>query len=422
MSQQPSCAKLPRMVVLFLHQNFPGQFLHVAAALQASGAHRLLALIPTDNRRPAVIPVRHYRWQPAEPRWRGELGGHYVDCASRASAVADALQALKSEGFTPDLVVGHGGWGETLFVRDVWRDVPILLHAEFYYRGYGQDVGFDPETSHPDPTRAALLARARSAVMLQALTDASHGVAPTRWQARTFPDFLQSKIDVLHEGVDTDRVRPDAAASLTLRRDGVTLRPGDEIVTYVARNLEHYRGFHIFMRALSAVLAARPKARAVIVGGDDVSYGPRPAPGKTWRRAMLAEQSGLLDMSRVHFVGRVPYPRFVQLMQVSAAHVYLTYPFVLSWSMLEAMSAGGLVIGSRTGPVEEVIQDRHNGLLRDFFDVRGIADAMIEALATPARFAAMRRAARQTILNRYDLRRICLPGWLRLIDRVAHMR
>ena len=410
------------MVVLFLHQNFPGQFLHAAAALQAAGSHELLALVPSDNRRPPVIPTRHYPWRSAECGGRSNLAGHYANCTSRGSAVADALLGLRAEGYMPDLVVGHGGWGETLFVHDVWPDVPILLHAEFYYRGHGLDVGFDPETSHPDSTRAARLARARSVVMLQALTDASHGVCPTRWQSDTFPGFLQSKIDIVHEGVETDVVTPDPAASISLRRDGIRLRPGDEIVTYVARNLEHYRGFHVFMRALPAILAARPRARVVIVGGDEVSYGPKPAPGTTWRQAMLAELTGRLDMTRVHFVGRVPHARFVELMQVSAAHVYLTYPLVLSWSMLEAMSACALVIGSRTGPVEEVIEDARNGVLRDFFDVGGVADAVIEALAEPARFAAIRRAARQTVIDRYDLKRVCLPAWLKLIDRVAAMR
>jgi glycosyltransferase involved in cell wall biosynthesis len=410
------------MRILFLHQNFPGQFLHAAVALQATGSHQLLALVPTDNRRPPVIPLHHYRWRPPASTARNDLADHYADCASRGSAVADALLRLKSEGYTPDLIIGHGGWGETLFVRDVWRDVPILLNAEFYYQGHGLDVGFDPETSHRDPAQAARQARARSVAMLQALTDASHGVTPTQWQAHTFPQSLRSKIDVLHEGVDTDRATPNPAASLTLRRDSIPLRPGDEIVTYVSRNLEHYRGFHILMRALPAILAARPRARVVIVGGDEVSYGPKPAPRTTWRRIMLNELAGRLDMTRVHFVGRVPHARFVELMQVSAAHVYLTYPFVLSWSMLEAMSAGALVIGSRTGPVEEVIEDGRNGVLRDFFDVAGIAGAVIEVLAEPARFAAIRYAARQTVIDRYDLRRICLPAWLQLIDRVAAIR
>lgn len=188
------------MFILFLHQNFPAQYLHAAAALQAAGSHQLLALIPADNRRPPIIPVRRYPWPPAPSAARNDLAAHYADCTTRASAVADALLGLKAEGATPDLVIGHGGWGETLFVRDVWPNVPILLHAEFYHRGRGLDVGFDPETSSPDPTRAAHLARARGVVMLQALTGASHGVSPTHWQADTFPASLRPKIDFVHEG------------------------------------------------------------------------------------------------------------------------------------------------------------------------------------------------------------------------------
>jgi len=408
-------------MILFIHQNFPGQFMHVTRALHAAGTHKLLALTSSANQRSPLVPVRHYHWRSTE-RAESSPGKHYAECASRGAAVADALLGLKAEGLTPDLVIGHGGWGETLFVRDVWPDTPLLLHAEFFYRGHGLDVGFDPETSPPDLTRTTRLARARSVVMLQALTDASHGVAPTHWQADTFPACLRQKIDVIHEGIDTGIAVPNPAASLTLRRDGVHLRPGDEVVTYVARNLEPYRGFHIFMRTLPAILAARPNARIIIVGGDGVSYGPRPAPERTWRQVLLKELAGRLDMTRVHFVGRVPHVRFIELMQLSAAHVYLTYPFVLSWSMLEAMSAGALVIGSRTGPVEEVIEGGRNGVLRDFFDVAGIADAVIQALAEPARFMAIRRAARQTVLDRYDLKRICLPAWLNLIDRVAAMR
>ena len=259
------------MRILFLHQNFPGQFLHTATALQASGAHDLLALIPLSNQRPPIVPIRHYRWEPPAASNRNDLTAHYAACTARGSAVADALLRLKAEGYTPDLVIGHGGWGETLFVRDVGRTAPILLHAEFYYRGHGLDVGFDPETAAADSQAAARQARARGVVMSQAMTDATHGISPTQWQVGTFPAFLQPRIEVVHEGIDTGTVMPRSLASLGLRRDGVTLRSGDEVVTYVARNLEHYRGFHIFMRALPAILAARPNARVVIVGGDDVS-------------------------------------------------------------------------------------------------------------------------------------------------------
>ena len=267
--------------------------------------------------------------------------------------------------------------------------------------------------------RVPMQVRARNTAMTLALLDADRGVAPTRWQASRFPDDLRAKIDVIHEGIDTDLLHPSPRAEVRLRRDGVVLRPGDEVITFVNRNLEPHRGYHIFMRALPAILARRPKARVVIVGGDGASYGPPPPGGGSWKQLFLDEVQGSLDMARVHFVGRVAHGTLLQLLQISAAHVYLTYPFVLSWSMLDAMSAGALVIGSRTPPVEEVIKSGRNGVLVDFFDVDGLADAVVDALANPEAYRAMRAAARQTVMERYDLRRVCLPAWMRLLEDVG---
>jgi glycosyltransferase involved in cell wall biosynthesis len=169
------------------------------------------------------------------------------------------------------------------------------------------------------------------------------------------------------------------------------------------------------MRALGRILARRPEAQVVIVGGDGVSYGLPPPPGRSWKDIFLAEVRDRLDLSRVHFVGRVPHHILIDLLRVSAAHVYLSYPFVLSWSMLEAMSAGALVIGSRTAPVEDIVVDGENGVMRDFFDAEGIAEAVIDALAAPDRYRPLREAGRRTIVERFDLTRVCLPAWMELL-------
>lgn len=405
------------MRILFLHQNFPGQFLHVAQALRRTGSHALLALVPEGHGRSSPIPTRTYAFDVNQGQTRALLADHFARRVARGAAAAAAMATLRAEGYVPDLVIGHGGWGETLFVKDIWPQVRVILHAEFFYGSEGSDVGFDPEFPEPDPLRARLQIRTRNTAMVQALLDADQGVAPTNWQASRFPAGLRERITIVHEGIDTDGIQPDPAASVTLRQGGIVLRPGDEVVTYVARNLEPYRGFHVFMRALPLILRARPKARAVIVGGEEVSYG-RPAPGgHSWKELLLNEVRNRLDPARVHFVGRVPHQVFVQLMQVSAAHMYLTYPFVLSWSVLEAMSAGALVVGSRTAPVEEVIEDRCNGILRDFHDVSGIAEAVIDALAHPEAFRLLRAAARRTVVERFDLRRVCLPRWLGLVQQ-----
>lgn len=403
------------MNILFVHQNFPGQFLHLAPALAARG-HKVLALTTETNQRPSPVRTLRYR-TPAASAQTG-LGRTYGEMAERGLVAARAAaQIAGREGFTPDLIVGHSGWGETLFLRAVWPRARMLTYAEFLYRATGLDTNFDPEFARP-PLPAALSVAARAAHLVQAMVDTDAAIAPTEWQAATFPPLLRQKIAVIHDGIDTGRIRPDPAAALTLP-SGRVLRPGDEVLSFVNRNLEPYRGYHVFLRALPAVMAARPDAQVVVVGGDGQSYGAPPEGGGTWKQKILDEVADHLDPARLHFLGRVPYPQFLALMQVTRVHAYLTYPFVLSWSMLEAMAAGALVVGSRTGPVEEVIRDGENGRLVDFLDIPGWSAALSRALAEPARDDALRRAARETIISRYDLNRICLPAQIELIENLG---
>jgi glycosyltransferase involved in cell wall biosynthesis len=404
------------MRILFLHQNFPGQFVHIARALLQDGRHELLALVPDTHRLPTPVPLRHYAFtRPAAPT-TSSLSDHYDRCVAQGAAVAAGLRALDAEGFVPDLVIGHGGWGETLFVKDVWPKTRFILYAEFCYAADGADVGFDPEFPLRDRVTSRMRVSARNTPMLHSLLAADLAVCPTRWQADSFPAIFQPKIVIAHEGIDTARAHPDADANLSLGRQDITLRVGDEVVTFIARNLEPYRGYHVLMRALPRILAARPNARIVIVGGDGVSYGSPPADGSNWKTRFLSEVAANIDISRIHFVGRVPHSALLQIMRVSAAHIYLTYPFVLSWSLLEAMSAGALIIGSRTAPVEEVVTHGENGLLCEFFDIENLAATVIEALSQPQRYRALRKAARETIVRRFDLERVCLPLWRGLVD------
>ena len=399
------------MKILFIHQNFPGQFLHLAPALAARG-HEVLALGDVENQRPSPVRTLYYK-TPAKNRLKG-LGSTFLDVTARGSMVAGACsQLLERTGFRPDVIFGHNGWGETMFLREVWPEARILNYAEFVYRSHGLDSNFDPEFQALD-LKARVATTARAAHILQSMLDADAGLSPTLWQAATFPAVLRDKITVIHDGVDTDEVCPNPEARLDLPGTGLILRPGDEVISFVNRNLEPYRGYHIFMRALPDVLATRPKAQVVILGGDQQSYGRAPEAG-TWKQIFLDEVGDRLDLSRVHFLGKVPRPTFLSLMQVSRVHAYLTYPFVLSWSMLEAMSAGALVIGSRTGPVAEVIKDGENGRLVDFFDVAGWSKALIRALEDPVADGPLRAAARQTAIDTYDLQRVCLP---RLVDFV----
>ncbi len=408
------------MHVLFVHQNFPGQYLHLAPALAARG-DAVTAL--TIGERGAQRGLRVVRYTPQRSSsaalhpWVADLETKVI----RGEAAANAAAALREGGYRPDVICAHPGWGEALFLKDVFPDARLLSFIEFFYRVDGADFGFDPEFAEADLAGRCRL-RLKNANSLLNLDAADWCISPTHWQASTVPAAYRSRLSVVHDGIDTQRIRPAPQARVELARARTTLRPGDDVLTFVNRNMEPYRGFHVFMRALPEIQRRRPNLMTLIVGGDDVSYGKRLPPGQTWRQKMLAEIGGRLDMDRVRFVGHIAYGDFLAVLQVSAVHVYLTYPFVLSWSMLEAMAAGCVVVGSATAPVEEVIADGDNGLLVDFFSTTQIADAVDRVLDHPDRMAAMRARARQTIVERYDLTRVCLPRQMALVDALASGR
>jgi glycosyltransferase involved in cell wall biosynthesis len=397
--------------ILFVHQNFPGQFGHVAKALADAG-HAVVALGINTRDIPGVKCLRYTVKAPERPAVG--LAQDYEVKTVRGMACALAMEDLKRQGFEPDVIVAHPGWGEALFCRDVFPAARLLVFAEFFYAADGTDFNFDPEFSR-DSLAARARLRLKNSVHLHALQDADGGYSPTRWQHSQIPAIHRGRFEVIFDGIDTTTVRPEPGASVQLQRAGIKLVPGDEVITFVNRNLEPYRGFHVFMRALPEMLRQRPKARVLIVGTDDVSYGSKPADGRTWRQVMLAEVGAQLPMERVHFLGRVPYADYLRILQVSSCHVYLTYPFVLSWSCVEALAAGCLVVGSRTAPVEEVIQHGENGFLFDFFDPAALAAQVAEVLATRDTLGGVRERARQRVVERYDLASKCLPSLLRLI-------
>lgn len=406
------------MKFLFIHQNFPGQFVHLAPALAALG-HEVIAL---GNRPhvPALSGVHYIAHRitgfPDELNAMkfaamGRVALDMLVKLTRADSVAHAMISLKSQGFIPDVVVVHSGWGEALFVKTVFPSTQLKVYAEYFYGSPGGDVGFDPEFGYNRPIldqRSVV----RNLHLIQALVYADAALAPTEFQKLQHPPELQSKIAVIHDGIDTTRFVPNPNASVKLGREGVTLKKGDEVVTFVARQLEPYRGYHIFMRALPKLLQQRPNVRVVIVGGDGVGYGAAAPFGQTWRQIFLDEVKGKVDISRIHFVGKLPHGILTQLLQVAAVHVYLTYPFVLSWSLLEAMSMGCLVVASDTASVREVIVDGHNGLLTDFFDADALASKVDDALRNRQMLTILGERARQTVVDRFDLKTMCLPRTL----------
>jgi glycosyltransferase involved in cell wall biosynthesis len=406
------------MKILFVHQNFPGQFLHLAPELARRG-HEVLALTDLGNNRATTVPVVRYKHEarPVDPAVT-RLGRNFTQNSDRGvSCARTALQLRQQKNYVPDVIFGHSGWGETLFLKEIWPEAKLIVYAEFYYKGQGADVGFDLEfgTANFDQV---MISQSRAAHLGQSLIHSDAGLASTQWQASTFPPPLRSMIEVIFDGVDTEKVRPDPTATLSLPT-GKIISAGDEVLTFVNRNLEPYRGYHIFMRALPEVLAARPNAQVVIVGGDEVSYGRAPKGSKGWKDTFLSEVRDRLDLERVHFLGKVPYRTFLSVLQISRVHAYLTYPFVLSWSMIEAMSAGCHVVGSNVPPVAEAIQDGVNGTLVNFFDIAAWSRTLVNALADPEPFNPLRRAARETAISRYDLRSVCLPKMVAFVEGFA---
>ncbi|MFU8789664.1 MAG: glycosyltransferase family 4 protein [Methylobacter sp.] len=409
------------MNILFIHQNFPGQFKFLAPALAQQG-HSVVAM--------TLQKVNASEWQgvklvayvasrgttPNVHPWVGDFETKTI----RAEACFRAALQLQAQGFEPDIIIAHPGWGESLFLKDVWPKAKLGIYCEFYYHAQGADVGFDPEFPAKDIGDVCRL-RLKNLNNLLHFEIADSGISPTHWQASTFPAAFRERISVIHDGIDTDAIAPNPDSSLTLNGN-ITLTKADEVITFVNRNLEPYRGYHIFMRALPALLKRRPKARVLIVGGDDVSYGARAEAGKTWKELFAAEVRPQLsdsEWARVHFLGHIPYQYFIPLLQLSTVHVYLTYPFVLSWSLLEAMSVGCAIVASNTQPLHEAIHHDQTGRLVDFFDAPALADEVSALLADPAARARLGANARNFAVTHYDLKTVCLPRQLEWAKQLA---
>lgn len=407
------------MNILFLHQNFPGQFVHLAPALAKRG-HKVVAL--TMNRVISLAGVQVFSYRPSRGSSK-EIHPFAADFETkviRAEACGIAMISLKQQGFTPHIVIAHPGWGEALFVKDIFPQVKLLSFLEFFYYAQGSDFDFDPEFAEIGWKKNAAV-RIKNANNFFSLDLMDHGYTPTYWQRNLQPAQYHDKISVIHDGIDTEKVSPDSQAALHLPEPagGGTLSANDEILTFVNRNLEPFRGYHIFMRALAEIQRQRPKLITLIVGGDQVSYGAPSSNGKTWKEIFFAEVKDQLDLSRIFFLGQVAYDTYLSILKISTVHVYLTYPFVLSWSLLEALSMECLVVASKTPPVEEVIQHQHNGLLVDFFDVEGLSNTVSQALSNPGAYHLLKKTARQQIIKNYDLKTVCLPRQIALVESLS---
>lgn len=411
------------MNILFVHQNFPAQFKHLAPRLLECG-HDVRVLRFGAGRDKNLRSIKEYSCNfnnvknTASHPWVTDIESKII----RADACYKYAKQLRESGYSPDRIIAHPGWGESLFLKEVWPNARLGIYCEFYYSSSGLDLGFDPEfdTDAADDACRTKLLNVHLDLQFQNADDA---ISPTIWQADTFPEHVRGRISVLHEGIDTEIACSDRSSQLTLR-SGETLSAEDEIITFVARNLEPYRGYHTFMRSIPKVLSKNTKARVIIVGDDkEGGYGPKPSQLEhgdlSWKQIFLREVEGSLtpDMrSRIHFVGRVPHAYLIKILQISGAHVYLTYPFVLSWSFLEAMSIGCPIVASETGPLAEVVQDGHNAIYTDFFDTDQLADNILGLLSDKKFASTLGAAGRQFVIDNYDLQKKCLPNQVRWVE------
>lgn len=400
------------MKILFVHQNFPGQFGALAVRLASDPSNEVVALRSPPGRKVPGVKVVAYSYQsmPLENQHRVliEQESRFL----RAEAAAAKAKELKAQRFTPDVIIAHSGWGEAIFLKDVWPSAKLIGYMEYFYRAEGQDVGFDPEFPVDDELHLRLL-RWKNTANYMMLEQADACVSPTEWQRSTYPEGLRNQIQVIHDGIDTEFFKPDPKASVKLAKSGQTLTKDDEVITYVSRFLEPIRGFHTFMRALPEVLERRPKAQILILGGDDQGYMNLPKGFPSYKRMLLGELHKKLDPARVHFLGVQDSESYRNVLQISSAHVYLTYPFVLSWSMLEAMSCGARLFASNTPPVTEYVEAEKNGVLFDF-STESLVETVVRRLSGKQKDIQLRKESRKAISP--ISREISMTRWHELIS------
>lgn len=406
------------MKLLFVHQNMPGQYREMITWLVNQNCHDIVFLTQRKNMRlPGVKTLCYQPHHQAATNAYG-LSKDWETAAGTGLGAALAVRQLEREqGFKPDIIIGHTGWGELLFMKEIFPDVPVIGFFEYFYRTSGGLVGFDPQT--PPNDEAGFFAKARNTVPYASIESVDLGHVPTFWQRDRFPTSFHDRMYTCHDGIRCDHLLPDPNASIGLGRLEHPLTRNDEVVTYVARNMERARGFHIMMRALPRILDERPQARILMIGGNETSYGVESKHPKGLRGEMEEELGDRVDWSRVHFLGKVPYEDLCRIIRISRCHIYLTMPFVLSWSLLESMAMQATVVAADVAPVREAVSHGETGMLVDFFDPGALADQVVDVLTNPADYAHLGPNARAHVLEHYDFLSRCLPEHINQINALV---
>lgn len=401
------------MRILFVHNNFPGQYARIVRHLKGRGDVDMLSGSLASNKQ--QTPIKRVEYTPhREARKDIHPALSYTETSViRGQAVYTAFIPVKAKGWNPDIILAHSGFGDGIFLKDLWPQAKYMPYFEWYYHTYGSDASF-LDHGVPKKPDVELKIRMKNTAVLHDLAGMDWGQCPTEYQKSQFPPQFRERISVLHDGVDTEYFSPDNAATFSI--GDLVFQKGDPVVTYIARGMEPYRGFPQFMEAMAILQKRRPEVHVIIIGEDRVAYGAKRQDGKTYKEWALENLT--LDESRIHFLGQQPLRTLRDVLRISAAHVYLTVPFVLSWSMMEAMSAGALIVGSDTEPVREVITDGENGLLVPFFEPEALALRLADVLADQSHYAPLRERARALMLERYDMRSLT-KQYFSLIERVA---
>lgn len=399
------------MRILFIHKNFPAQFGAWGQWLAAQGHNVVFATERTDARSTAFQVVTYKPHRAPTDGIHHYLAGTEAGILASQGLVRTAL-AMTAKGYRPDVVIAHSGWGGGTFVKDIWPACRYIPYFEWYYHWPPQDA-----TAHDDygdnTLDRAMRCRGRNLPFLMDFDAADAVLCPTRFQASQFPDWMGAKLHVSHDGIDTDLHAPGPRNTDLL--DDLAIPHDAEIMTWITRGMEPARGFPEMMGALATLQKSRPNLHAIIVGEDRVAYGAR-GDAISWKQKMLDAHD--LDTSRLHFTGLVPRPRMIEILRLGHLHLYLTAPFVLSWSFLEAMACGCLLVASDCAPVREFLDDGKTGLLTDMNDPHDLSAMIARALDEQDALSPLRHAAREAIVSRLDAKTIAYPERQRFLDRV----
>ena len=422
------CLLFLSMHVLYVHQNFPAQFGHIARHLIQKMNWRCSFVSETPAGVVDGIEKIQYKLGGGATKQNHFCTRTFENTVWHCHGVYDAL--AKHPELKPDLIVGHSGFGSTLFLRELYPDTPVINFFEYYYRSHDadSDMDFRKDLAWGVPEIKYLRSRCRNAMILLDLQNCQIGYTPTKFQKSRFPTEYGQKIRTIFDGVDRSiyhgydgTLRPPVNDRGVRTIAGIEVPADTRVVTYVSRGFESMRGFDIFMKAAKIICDREPNVIFLVIGTDRIAYGGDESytAGKSFKEWVLGQDK--YDLDRIKFIGRLPMDELGRTLAASDLHIYLTVPFVLSWSMMDAMSCGAVVLASDTSPVKEMIRDGENGLLADFFNPEAFADKACEVLRDPDAFRHVGQAAERMITEQYSLDAV-LPQMLQLYEDAANTR